>query len=262
MAFKYRSSYRSKFNRILSKGRIFGRKSKRAQASQIWALKKKLSTYIKRTRPETVIQNLQTSRLLDVENSTGGGIGSFVFTYPNATTIGAIQPPSDSFTGDFCRLYNILIEGVFRYVDTAIDAPPITLRLIAIQTTRSRAQDISTEDVFRRSNQASETANDVSSAIAVYGPLQTGVSSLGRILWDRRYTLQPGKVSSMKISFNLRRLTNYRLDRHGLADGGASTEAVPQGRVYLYYAFSYPNGETNRVNADVILNAKLAYPDN
>lgn len=261
MAFKYRSSHRSKFNRILSKGRIFSRKSKRAQASQIWALKKTLSSYIRRTRPETIIQNFQSSTTIaPVGETSGGSIGSITWLYPDGTTGTSINPPN--FQGDFCRLYNLLVEGVFRFTDTLTGGQPIALRLLVVQTTRSRAQGVATEDLFRRSNQTTQTSSSYGNALAVHGPLQTGASSIGRILWDRRYTLQPNKTSNIHVSFNLRRLTNFRVDSHGLADGGGSSEGVPQGRIYVFYAYSYPSTDETPQQAELILNAKLAYPDN
>ena len=228
MAFKYRSSYRSKFNRILSKGRIFSRKSKRAQASQIWALKKKLSTYIRRTRPETLIQQMESTKVLIGQTPLNGGdIGLVNWIYPAgqgtapwidpqlvSPTVGSVP----AIKNDFVRLYNCLIEGVFRYEDPNVNTQPVTLRLVAIQTKTTRAQDIGINDVFKRSNTASDSDNEAGYIIASQGPLQTGISSLGRILFDRRYVLQPGKISTRRISFNLRHLINYRKDTHGLAD--------------------------------------------
>lgn len=255
---------RSKLNRLLSKGRIFGRKSKRAQASQIYALKKKLFSYIKRTRPETKILQLSSYTVLNaLTNTSGGGLGLISWQYPTSDTpFGAIQP---TISGDFARLYNCLIEGVFRFTDTASEGHPISLRLVALQTTRTRSQDIQINDVFRRSVGSSSGPVDADTttgnALAVYGPLQTGVSSLARILWDRVYTLQPNKVSSMKISMNLKRLVNLRLDSHGLADGSTS-ESIAQGRIYIFYAWSYPTNDVTQQNASLILNAKLAFPDN
>lgn len=255
---------RSWSNSILSKRRVFGRKGRSSQANQIWALKKKLFGYIKRTRPETQILQLSSNTVLNaISNTTGGGVNLVSWQYPTQDTpFGAIQP---TITGDFARLYNCLIEGVFRFTDTASEGHPISLRLVAVQTTKTRAQDVQINDVFRRSVGSSSGPVDADTttgnALAVFGPLQSGISSLARVLYDRVYTLQPNKVSSMKISFNLKRLVNVRFDAHGLADGSTS-ESIPQGRIYLFYAWSYPTNDVTQQNASLILNAKLAYPDN
>lgn len=251
-------------SKLLSKGSIFSRKGRSSQARQIYALSRRLTRYIRRTRPETVIQNYEASQVLGntTEQTQGGSIGRVNWIYPSGASSGAIVPPRDEFQGDFCRLYNLLVEGVWRYQDSSANSQPMTLRLVVIQTTRSRAEGLNTNDVFRTGNQIVIPSNETGYALSTQGPLQTGVSSIGRILYDRRYMLQPGHRESTRISFNLKRLVNYRIDSHTTSDQGGSSEAVAQGTIYVFWSFSCPTQDTNFTPSNLVLNAKLAYPDN
>ena len=278
MAWKYRATHRSRFNRLLSKGRIFGRKSKRAQASQIYALKKKLFSYIRRTRPETVIQQhtSETSLLNTADTAANGGeIGVLQWNYIRQDDTALVSPrlvPMLSYSTDieskreqlqnqFARLYNVHLEGVFRYWDNADTVAPIALRLVVVQLVKSRQTEVQVNDIFRQTmDTVTVSDSNAGNAIAVYGPLQTGVTSIGRILRDVRYTLQPGRTSAIKIDLNLRRLTNFRYDTQGLAYG--QSEAVAQGTIYVFYAVSRASTDSGTANCSLILNAKLAFPDN
>ena len=216
----YRKGYSSRFNKVLSARRVFGRKGRHSQASQIWQLKKKLVSYIKRTRPETVIQQHSTENVLldQLGPGVGGQIGQCEWTYTdgsgNISTANRLQPVIEggSYEGvpvknEFARLYNCLIEGVFRYRDAINVGDPITLRLVIIQTKTTRAQHITVDDVFRRPAQTTS-----GHALSVFGPLQTGVSSTCAILRDKLYTLQPNNRSSIKIWLNLKKLINFKAD--------------------------------------------------
>ena len=198
-----------------------------------------------------------TNILTEAQAAVGGAVGRLGWTYSSGTTTNNIDPVN--FKGDFCRLYNLLVEGVFRYSQASTENEPMTLRLVVVQLTRSRATDATTDDIFRRSNTALDDNTIQGNAIAVFGPLQDGVSSIGRILLDRRYMLQPGHRETVRVRFNLRGLSNYRRDTHGLGD--VSSEGVPQGRIYVFYGVSYNGGQDADV-AQLVLNAKLAYPDN
>ena len=122
-----------------------------------------------------------TNILTEAQAAVGGAVGRLGWTYSSGTTTNNIDPVN--FKGDFCRLYNLLVEGVFRYSQASTENEPMTLRLVVVQLTRSRATDATTDDIFRRSNTALDDNTIQGNAIAVFGPLQDGVSSIGRILF-------------------------------------------------------------------------------
>lgn len=271
----YRKGYSNRINKALSTRRIFGRKNKHSQATQIYALKKKLFGYIKRTRPETIIQQHTSDQTLlpSSEVETGGAISVLPWSYIDSTgatyTANYLEPKLGtpvytesgiSTKNDFARIYNILIEGVMRYQDNADSNPPVTMRLVIVQTKTTRAQEITVNDVFRRSITPDDSDSQTGNALAVYGPLQSGVSSTCAILYDRIYTIS-NRLPARKITINLRRLINFRRDTNSV--GSTSSESVPKGRIYVFCARSISSLDTAGVSqTQLILNAKLAFPDN
>lgn len=263
----YRQGYRRtrRYRRKFTKARLFTHTSRHAQARQIYAVSKRLSNYIRRTRPETKISQFLSQTLIPntgTQDANGGFIQRIFWTYPGGITSDNIKPPEGTYDGEFCRLYNLSIDGVLRYQDNESSRSPLWIRLVVIQNIKSRNSLLEPNDVFRRSNTGTDADNPVGNALAVHGPLQSGVSSLGRILYDRRYSLQPGRTSSRRISFNLKRLVNYRVDKHGTADQGSSTESIGQGCLWIFIATSYSATDEEGPASQLILNAKLAYPDN
>lgn len=275
----YRKGYRSKSSRVLSTRRIFSRKGRSQQASQIYALKKKLFSYIKRTRPETIIQQHVSNTTLfpSSEVATGGAISTLSWQYRDTSAgsdisrdyiepvLGTVQSveggdPNLMIKNDFARLYNVLIEGVMRYKDNGSSNPPVTIRLVIVQTKTTRAQDLYPNDIFRRSIHSTDDDSAQGNAIAVYGPLQTGVSSTCAILFDRLFTINT-RLPSRKISISLKKLINYRRDSQSYASG--SSETIPKGRIYVFCARTIsPDDTAGSSQTQLILNAKIAYPDN
>lgn len=260
---RYYRGRRTSRRRTLSNYRIATRTGARAQAKQIYALKKRINYIQKRTKPEIVITRRTATPLAsNGRNEPMGGVinfnygeetkGYFLPQLPGITTelnaaVGT-EPPNR-----FARLLSFKLTGNLNYTATpTVSATPYVLRLIIIQTRTTRAEAIGASDVISESN-------------AVFGPLQTGAARTARILSDRRYYLSYQRpVISIRTS--LKRLTNYYTDTTRSTGASTSSEDIAKGTITVVYVYRpMLNAADSELTPTGLLNlqleGKLAYTD-
>lgn len=256
-----RRATRRRANRTLSSYKIATKTSARAQARQIYALARRISSIQRRTRPETVVIQ-RTADLVDFA-TTYGTVSWFIQTSSSSseTTLIAPQlgPAINTTAGDigstagvpnnFARLLTFTLYGDLRYGEYVNTNSPFTLRIVVIQTKSTRSS-LSATDVF-------SPANTGNSAFAqVFGPLQLGLSRTARVLSDKRYTLSYQRPS-VTIKTRLRYLDNFYRDTVSIDSGLESSDPVGKGAIYVMYA-SYT---LSTALPSLRLMCKLAYSD-
>ena len=253
-------------NRKLSNYRIATRIGARAQAGQIYALKKRINRIQRLTRPQTKILQFSTPI-----NGTIAANGANYFTYTynasGTTTTTYIQPilQTDNNTGsavavqsanhtNFARLHSLRISGVFEYDNVSLTAIPWHLRIVVLQLKTSR-DALTVADIF------TSTTSGANGWAAVYGPLQNGLSRTVRVLSDKRYKLYADKPTC-SIKTNLRYLSSFYQDLDSstsTADDANPSESRYKGSILIAYT-SYADlgdNESQPVRYQVV--AKLAY---
>lgn len=226
MAYGFKRSRRSykRYNRKLTAGKIFGKRSAKAQASQIYALKKRINYIARRDRPET--KTVQGA--------------SYAFTLDNSslsTTYKVFKPELPN-TGDdqherngswikikslkiFCTMEYFNKDervastyGTTGYHDS--DSGGCTYRIIAIQ---SKKVDIDKNtgsttghpslDNLIQSYTSTGAAYTASSIL----PLKDGITDRFKVLYDRSFTIQT--ASNQKLHrINLARVNNIRYENN------------------------------------------------
>lgn len=261
-----RRASRRRANRTLSNYKIATRTSARAQARQIYALARRISSIQRRTRPETVTITRTSAPIAPISSTSSIGLVSWYTTSSTtspAPVINFVFPPlgtpSNPSYGDantnppnlFARLSSFTLYGDMRF-DTLVDTiSPITLRIVVCQTKATRSDALSSADIFSPSN----TGN--SAFAQVFGPLQTGLARTVKVLSDKRYTLSYQRPS-VTIKTRLRYLLNFYRDF--ASSSGTAGESIPKGAIYVFYA-TY-TAASDQAAPTLRLMYKLAYFDN
>lgn len=253
-----RRATRRRANRTLSSYKIATKTSARAQARQIYALARRISSIQRRTKPETLTIQ-RTASPVSFNTSSGNatwldgasGTAASPFVVPPLGLIVSSSYGSSVSTGsnNFARLLSFTLYGDLRYnayVNTNI---PFTLRVVVVQTLSTRGA-LSADDIFTGDNTTSP-----SDFAKVYGPLQAGLARTAKVLSDKRYTLSY-QQPSVTIKTRLRYLLNYYRDPNSSAIG--SSETVAKGAIYVFYATYATSRE---VLPTLSLMCKLAYTD-
>lgn len=245
MVYPYRSrrSYGTRLprrtSRKFSRYNTYRNRSSKAQASQIYALNRKINRIQRLTRPETRIRN---GTLTDI---ISGGASVFDIT----PLVSRTEDPdtgvtTGDFNGNFARLNSLTYYG------SAVLSAPITnalqprqFRVVIVQTKTTRSDDIAAGDVLRTDTE--------DGPIIINGPLSDGTGRICNVLSDKKYTLSFQRPI-VNIKTKLRYLRNYYIDPD-------STEAVPKGKIYaiVYLEPIVSGGTAVRINHGY----KLAYTD-
>lgn len=236
---------RQRRSKTLSSYRIATRTSARSQARQIYALNRRITGIQRRTRPETNLMHAPSVNW----SSSGGGSGEYSY-------IACYRPFSEGFTieGNFARLLDATFYITFRGVlsTTAPYFNPTTLRLVAVQTKATRAEPIHFNDVFYGVDIDTNTNQFVSNTDAltyITSPFADGLARVGKVLYDRRYTINadnPLKVTKLKF----KRILNYFK---------TANDNIAKGDISLF-VMVYAGGTTN-VAWNLQLSSKIAYTD-
>ena len=137
---KYRKSKFSRFN-------TYKYRSSKAQASQIYALNKKINRIQRLTRPEIKIKN---AGLSDITLSTGLTAG---YVYDISPLV-----QGTDFEGNLVRLNSIKYYGSFNEYAISTTGIPIQARLVIIQTKTTRSDDPAVADIFRSESSGRTTS--------------------------------------------------------------------------------------------------------
>lgn len=214
---RYSTSYRRYrgkryYRKTLSKSNIYSNKSASAQAKQISALNKKVSSIYKRTRPET--QRYQLSDSVVFKND------SFADTYKLFRPFAGI---STNMTGNWVNIYGVNIRALMEYsdnyqVDAAVDHQrTCSYRFIIWQTVKTGSSQQNISDVLLQSGSGTDYE------LQTIRPLKHGVSANAKILYDKTFTISHANPIK-RHSINLRRLLNLHKE---------SGQSYPRGDMYF-----------------------------
>lgn len=202
--------------RTLSTRNIYNKRSSKAQATQIHALNKKVNAIARRNRPDTHIAvsdpvsvQFSNETLAKVSQSYGSGLTP---------------------TGNYCRLLDFTISGIFEYSDNkeaypAVDVPRAgSIRLIVWQSLASK----SSSNVQKISDLIDVSGTGAGYELNTMRPFKDGVSGFVKILYDRTYTVSDQyPVRPFKVRLN--RLMPMRMQT---GDQG------PRGQIYYGFTTS------------------------
>lgn len=257
--------HRKKYTRkrsTLSNYKIATRTSAKAQSRQIYALKKRMNTIYRMTKPEIRIQQrnspaytLNANTVAGVTFLTTGSTNSFDIV-PRLGTVSSSVINSNPIN-NFARLRGFNLYGHLEYSTLSATAQPITVRLVIVQTRTTRAEALNANDIFSTAGSDSNHFN------AVFGPLQLGLARTCRVLSDKRYVLSYQRPA-INMRTNLRRLLSFYRDTANFAStsasSGSESESIAKGTIYVFYA-CYGNGYTDNP-ATMNFTYKLAFIDN
>ncbi len=177
----------SRSKRILSTKRIYSRKSASAQANQIYALKRRVNSIYRATRPE--IKNIVGSSISYTFSS--GALSDVWFS-------GILPKPAlnnggdGGMIGNYIRPLSLQLNGSFEYYNNSTtgyhnsESSGCQMRLIILQ--RKTPEDYTTTYELSEFIPNPAYTGAEYSTMAVK-PLQTGITENWDVLCDRRYIL-------------------------------------------------------------------------
>lgn len=191
-------------NRTLSTRRIFNNKGAKAQAKQIWALRKRINRVYNRTKPEY--------KLLRVE-SQNRSFGAQLLNGPAFLQnhfISSVNVPQPG-TGDNQRIGNKLnlfpmnffmnvrytenneiINNVYPYIQQPLNSNGMMLRFVAIQAIAADSVAPTMNDIFQ-DNLTSEGALSPDLMMMMTMPFKNGITARYKILKDKRISANHDK---------------------------------------------------------------------
>lgn len=265
---RYRRRGTRRTSRKLSNYNIATRTSARAQASQIYSLKRRINVIQRLTRPQviTLVWNTQNSTTYTDKsiNISGNARGIIPWGYTtSAATLNAIYPPTDTkssvsvnATGHitFARLHSYTLQGNLTLVSGSY---PETVRIVIVQLKTSRDSTVAVDDVFQESNSGANLQ------VATYGPLQTGLARTVKVLSDKKYRLDLYHPQ-VQIKTRLRYLLSYYRDSDSITSTAATTQTQSEtqfkGSIMVFYSAARNDGDDESSSSiNMCLTSKLAY---
>lgn len=192
-------------NRTLSTKRIFNNKSAKAQASQIWALRKRINRVYQRTKPEFKLLRR------DVENR-GFGYNSGALYAPSLinSLILPIHVPVAG-TGDNERIGNKItiypvnfflnirymernnvLNNLSPYITTQLDTDGMILRFVAIQQISASSEVPPIGEIFSNV-EIGQGATSQEMMMNMTTPFKNGITTKFKILKDKRINVSKDK---------------------------------------------------------------------
>lgn len=194
----YRRRYYRK-RRVLSKGNIFGRKSAKSQAKQIYAINKKINKIEKRTRPETLVylhNNLSCYRTEFSASNTNARVG-FTTQNPLISYLHSISPADLEYFHISGRMIRISDIKLYFNLRRSTHSKPFDVlgRITIIKLNKiSSNRDVSwihTTPVESDSPYSSSTISRIGNiSNIVYGPLSNNVTSIGKVVYDKKFKMK------------------------------------------------------------------------
>lgn len=256
MAYKKRRVYKKKRyyrRKKLSKANIFGRKSAKSQAKQIYALNKKINRVEKQTKPEMKIY--ENTNWMEDSIDCRGDSGSvlktdykFVFN-----TLKSLLDPF-SYDGKLCRINSLMMifnMSIARSAQNNYDALPqdsyirITIQRIPKQLDRTTERIVSLHTLYGGTDGA---------LYRVKGPLCQGCTAQGKILYDHTFKLSDKNTMKLvKVKFNNFILRNANQDNY--------FDANELYVMYTLYNASGSNVQPSPAVVKITSGVKVAYID-
>lgn len=272
-----RSPYKKRYYKkrgALSKRNIFGRKTAKSQAKQIYALNKKINYIQKTQKPETrIYYNISIDKFAqsftgDAANTNTGRTMQWpIFSLCESALQESIPIPME---GKLLRSYNAMLYFNMKRSDHArqnlIWLCRITiLKLNKLTSVRDMQYIHYTNDPVNHTPYSdsgtyvrTHTMEDL-----VYGPLSPGVSSMGKIVYDKKIKVEYGSnaATDKQVGIKLPRFVLRKGEVYSYPD-------VMQGDyvICITYGFSPLNHTTSTaitVNDYICstLGVKMAYTD-
>lgn len=202
MAYRRRYSRKYKRNNRLSNKRIYGRRSARAQAGQIAALRNKVNYIARSCRPETKVTYQEFGNVFNNSSTSANEWGTWVYV------------PKAQVDGNVLQYKSFRLCGNLEYTDTFANNPALdhqrtcTIRIIVYQlkSASSRFPEVA--------NLLDLTATGVGYELNAYKPFKAGSGRIVKILSNRVITLsdqQPIKRFDIKLNKGLMNQT-YLMD--------------------------------------------------
>ena len=226
MANGRRSTYRRKGrrgHRSLSTRRIFNNKSAKAQASQIYALRKSISRVRRQCKPEVKVQYTQQTDGRVFTYQSGFRLTDARFNMPNISE----GTGDGSRIGNMIKLYPLKVNTAMYYdevINTHLGYPPFSelqthggqIRFIAIQAKSALNTAPELTDILR----AVSFDGQSDSAMMMRMSFKTGITARFNILKNKVFTLSKDKPCL-----------------------STTIKVVPKSRALRYeYGFTYPKG--------------------
>lgn len=254
MAYKKRA-YKKKryYKRKLTKRNIFGRKSAKSQAKQIYALNRKINRIEKQTRPETLIYENTEWMTKDID--CRGGSGKVIETdydFLFSTLENAVNP--FNWNGKLCRINDVWLYFNMSITRSALnnyDALPqdayirISIQKFPKQMDRGEGTITSLHTNYPGTSGA---------LYRVKGPLCSGCTAQGKIVYDHTFRLNDNCTKKLiKIHFK-----NLILRNENKEDFFDANE------LYIMYTLYNASGNSESPSPAVVSlssGVKLAYSD-
>lgn len=227
----YKKKTYRRYNK-LRKGYIFGRKSAKSQAKQIYALNKKINRIEYKTKPETIIKECPFVNQLF---TTDGNLGSYsVKEWHNRVYLYEEKLFKDTgcnyeIKGKMLRPYNISISGLFENKNHNVElagkvyTPPLTgyLRFVVCKLTGGN-QGKMPDNVCKSYGQTPDIG-------LIMGPLASNISASCKIIKNKVIKIDNVKDNRM-FKIKIKNPGTYRI-------GDTANPAVPPAykNEYLIY---------------------------
>lgn len=217
----YRKRYYRK-RRILKKSSIFGKKSAKSQAKQIYALNKKINRVEKLTKPEILVHNCPKCNEITIDcrpdaepapKTLDTLYGFLISDLKHSQTNHGYT--NFAYTGKLCRVQNMVIYHTMemsRSPQSGYDSAP-----------QDAYVRITYQKIFKNldigSNMIKLHNNYSDGAFRVKGPLSEGITAQGKIIYDKVFKLDDNHTKKIvKINFKHFNLRNP--DQNELFDAG------------------------------------------
>ena len=234
---RYKRSYRRRYKKSrLTKSKIFTKKSAKSQASQIYALSKKVSRVYKMTKPDvdTLTKTLTPSTSLTFSSTS-------VVNYLLAS-IPIIDNTTLSTLGsnlDYINIRNIKFNFLYRFNDLQDTSQPIYIRLTFLKLRVGSAAFPAATTIF------SEQSDPY---VKVRGPLHMGLYDTGyKIVGDYKFKITKSRPNlDFKCHFK-----GYKLD--------IGNTSMPRGTLVCYVYLWNPNYSGTENHAEGQAFCKIAF---
>ena len=247
MAYGRRSMYRRKGrrgNRSLSTRRIFNNKSAKAQAKQIYALRKSVSRVRRQCAPE--VKDLTTQQLTVK-------CAAYTLSDINQTYHKLAYPLIPLGTGDAERIGNkvrllpttMFINGLYRVITNSSNGIPLYnvisskgcgMRVVAVQ---SRSSSTSTPPINSIFDTFENSTNAVLTMANLNNPFKRGITANYYILYDKVFYFNDNKpLQNLKLRINPR-------IKHLRWEEGVT---YPRGHITVYVMFGGLQSTSNDLN--------------
>lgn len=207
-------------NSALSTRKIFNKRSSKAQAKQIYALRKRVSAIARANRPETYIKYSTHQYVFNNSALTNTNWGI------------ACSIPKASLNGNVGRMLNFIFKGNFEYADNYALNPAVdhqrtcSVRIIIMQS-KIPNNGYSSTDYLELGT------SGVDYELNAYKPFKSGTSSKFKILCDKTYTLSD-QHPIQPFTVNLKRIGNMVYEMNTIQDEDSTVlNTQPKGSLHI-----------------------------